>query len=83
MVNDVVVPEEWQENFRMTGKGLPKLTLPNVESKTTTYKPYSVDAEHIIRFHAWTQNICSVLALKVAFQLYPATVDEVLISKFD
>ena len=26
-----------------------------------------MDAEHLFRFHVWTQNICSVFALKVAF----------------
>ena len=30
-------------------------------------KRSSVDAEHLFRFHVWTQNICSVFALKVAF----------------
>ena len=32
-VNEVVVPEEWQENFRMPRKNLLKLKLPNFESK--------------------------------------------------
>ena len=32
-VNEVVGPEEWRENFRMTRKNLLKLKLPNFESK--------------------------------------------------
>ena len=32
-VNEVVVPEQWRENFRMPRKKLPKLKLPNFESK--------------------------------------------------
>ena len=32
-VNEVVVPEEWRENFRMPRKNLLKLKLPNFESK--------------------------------------------------
>ena len=35
-VNEVVVPEEWQENFRMPRKNLQKLKLPNFESKQAT-----------------------------------------------
>ena len=57
-VNEVVGPEEWRENFRMARKNFLKLKLPNF---------VSVDAEHLFRFHVWTQNICSVFALKVAF----------------
>ena len=30
-------------------------------------KRSSVDAEHLFRFHVWTQNICSVFAHKVVF----------------
>ena len=30
-------------------------------------KRCSVDEEHFIRFHVWTENFCSVFALKVAF----------------
>ena len=30
-------------------------------------KRCSVDAEHIIRFHVWTENFCSFFAPKVAF----------------
>ena len=30
-------------------------------------KRCSVDAEHIIRFHMWTENFCSFFAPKVAF----------------
>ena len=67
-VNEVVVPEEWRENFRMPRKNLLKLKLPNFESKVNNHlKRSSVDAEHFIRFHVRTQNICSVFALKVAF----------------
>ena len=33
----------------------------------TPKKRYSVGALHFIRFHVWTQNICSVFSLKVAF----------------
>ena len=65
-VNEVVGPEEWRENFRMTRKNLLKLKLPNFESKQPP-KRSSVNAEHLFRFHVWTQNICSVFALKVAF----------------
>ena len=32
-VNEVVGPEEWRENFRMTRKNLLKLKLPNFGSK--------------------------------------------------
>ena len=32
-VNEVVVPEEWRENFRMTRKNLLKLKLPSFERK--------------------------------------------------
>ena len=32
-VKEVVGPEEWRENFRMTRKNLLKLKLPNFESK--------------------------------------------------
>ena len=30
-------------------------------------KRCSVDAEHVIRFHLWTENFCSFFAPKVAF----------------
>ena len=32
-VNEVGVPEEWRENFRMPRKNLLKLKLPNFENK--------------------------------------------------
>ena len=32
-VNEVVGPEEWRKNFRITRKNLLKLKLPNFESK--------------------------------------------------
>ena len=32
-VNEVVVPEEWRENFRKPRKNLLKLKLPNFECK--------------------------------------------------
>ena len=32
-INEVVVPKEWWENFRMQRKNLIKLKLPNFESK--------------------------------------------------
>ena len=45
-------------------------------------KRCSVDAEHLFRFHVWTQNICSVFALKGAFSNLSGivSVDEALIS---
>ena len=50
----------------MPRKNLLKLKLP-ILKVNKHLKCSSVDAEHLFRFHVWTQNICSVFALKVAF----------------
>ena len=75
-MNEVVVAEEWRENFRMSRgnyHGL-NLLLTGACSKrdkavAPPIKRCSVDAEHtgIIRFHVWTENFCSFFAPKVAF----------------
>ena len=39
----------------------------DLNERADTKKRSSVDAEHLFRFHVWTQNICSVFALEVAF----------------
>ena len=56
-VNEVVVAEEWRENFRMSGacSKRDKTVAPPI-------KRCSVDAEYIICFHVWTENFCSFFA---------------------
>ena len=73
-VNEVVVAEEWRENFRMSRgnyHGLNVLLtgacLRRDKAVAPPIKRCGVDAEHIIRFHVWTENFCSFFAPKVAF----------------
>ena len=73
-VNEVVVAEEWRENFRMSRgnyHGLNVLLTGACSKRDKAVAPpikrCSVDAEHIIRFHVWTENFCSFFAPKVAF----------------
>ena len=73
-MSEVVVAEECRENFRMSRgnyHGL-RVLLTGACSKrdkavVPPIKRCSVDAEHIIRFHVWTENFCSFFAPKVAF----------------
>ena len=73
-VNEVVVAEEWRENFQMSRgnyHGLNVLLTGACSKRDKAVAPpikrCSVDAEHIIRFHVWTENFCSFFAPKVAF----------------
>ena len=73
-VNEVVVAEEWRENFRMyrgSYHGLNVLFTGACSKRDKAVAPpikrCSVDAEHIIRFHMWTENFCSFFEPKVAF----------------
>ena len=73
-VNEVVVAEEWREDFRMSRgnyHGLNVLLTGACSKRDKAVAPpikrCSVDAEHMIRFHVWTENFCSFFAPKVAF----------------
>ena len=73
-VNEVVVAEEWREIFRMSGgnyHGLNVLFTGACSKRDKGVAPpikrCSVDAEHVTRFHVWTENFCSFFAPKVAF----------------
>ena len=73
-MNEVVVAEEWRENFRMSRGNYHGLNVlltgacsKRDEAVAPPIKRCSVDAEHIIRFHVWTENFCSFFAPKVAF----------------
>ena len=73
-MSEVVVAEECRENFRMSRgnyHGLNVLLTGACSKRDKAVVPpikrRSVDAEHIIRFHVWTENFCSFFAPKVAF----------------
>ena len=73
-MSEVVVAEECRENFRMSRgnyHGLNVLLTGACSKRDKAVVPpikrCSVDAEHIIRFHVWTENFCSFFAPKVAF----------------
>ena len=73
-MSEVVVAEECRENFRMSQgnyHGLNVLLTGACSKRDKAVVPpikrCSVDAEHIIRFHVWTENFCSFFAPKVAF----------------
>ena len=73
-MSEVVVAEDCRENFRMSRGNYHgfNVLLTGACSKrdkgvVPPIKRCSVDAEHIIRFHVWTENFCSFFAPKVAF----------------
>ena len=73
-MSEVVVAEECRENFRMSRgnyHGLNVLLTGACSKRDKAVAPpikrCSVDAEHIIRFHVWTENFCSFFSPKVAF----------------
>ena len=73
-MSEVVVAEECRENFRMSRgnyHGLNVLLTGACSKRDKAVVPpikrCSVDAEHIIRFHVWTENFCSFFAPKFAF----------------
>ena len=73
-MSEVVVAEECRENFRKSRgnyHGLNVLLTGACSKRDKAVVPpikrCSVDAEHFIRFHVWTENFCSFFAPKVAF----------------
>ena len=73
-MSEVVVAEECRENFRLSRGnylGLNVLLTGACSKRDKAVVPpikrCSVDAEHIICFHVWTENFCSFFAPKVAF----------------
>ena len=59
-INEVVLREEWRENFRMPRKSLLKLKLPNFESKQPpktlycgrrTFVPFSLSKLRFFKFN--------------------------------
>ena len=78
-MSEVVVAEECRENFRMSRgnyHGLNVLLTGACSKRDKAVAPLikrcSVDAEHIIRFHVWTETFVPFLHLKLRFQIYPA-----------
>ena len=57
----------WCENFVNEVVVLEECSNCQILKVNNHLKRSSVDAEHLFHFHVWTQNICSVFALKAAF----------------
>ena len=67
-VHEVVIPEEWLENFRMSRRSLLNLSERDcLASVLGLRQRFSVDSETVWKRLMWTENILSVFAAKVAF----------------